>query len=117
MDQDKRQDLSRIGTAKAPDDWIPIPALRSNPCGSRTIQIKPLPNEEPECGLWVCKPGYWSCHITRDEFCHFLSGRCTYRQETGEVVEIGPDTCAFFPKGWRGTCQVHETIKKVYMIP
>ena len=27
-----------------------------------------------------------------------------------------PDTVAFFPKDWKGTCRVHETIRKVYMI-
>ena len=34
----------------------------------------------------------------------------------GEVIEIVPDTVAFFPKDWRGTCKVHDTIRKVYMI-
>jgi len=27
-----------------------------------------------------------------------------------------PDTLAYFPKGWKGTCRVRETIRKVYMI-
>ncbi len=71
---------------------------------------------ESECGLWVCTPGKWECHVTRDEFCHFLEGRCTYVHESGDVIEIMPDTAAFFPKDWKGTCTVHETIKKVYMI-
>ncbi len=47
--------------------------------------------------------------MTRDEFCHFLLGRCTYTHESGEVIEIVPGTAAFFPQGWRGTCRVHET--------
>ncbi len=25
-------------------------------------------------GWWVCTPGKWNCHVTRDEFCHFLEG-------------------------------------------
>ena len=32
------------------------------------------------------------------------------------VIEIVPGTVAFFPKGWKGTCRVHETIRKAYMI-
>ena len=51
----------------------------------------------------------------RDEFCHFLEGRCTYTHESGEVIEIAPETAAFFPAGWKGTCRVHETVRKVYM--
>jgi hypothetical protein len=73
-------------------------------------------SEGSESGLWVCTPGYWNCHVTRDEFCHFLEGRCTYTHESGQVIEIEPDTAAFFPADWKGTCRVHETIRKVYMI-
>ena len=54
--------------------------------------------------------------MTRDEFCHFLAGRCTYTHDSGEVIEIAPDTIAFFPAGWAGTCRVHDTVRKVYMI-
>jgi uncharacterized cupin superfamily protein len=73
-------------------------------------------NGENETGIWVCTPGFWNCHVTRDEFCHFLLGRCTYTHESGEVIEITPDTIAFFPQDWKGTCRVHETVRKVYMI-
>lgn len=69
-----------------------------------------------ECGVWTCTPGVWRCEVTRDEFCHFLAGRCTYTHDTGEVIEIRPDTIAFFPAGWCGTCRVTETVRKVYMI-
>ena len=33
-----------------------------------------------------------------------------------KVIEIEPDTVAFFPQDWKGTCRVHETVSKVYMI-
>ena len=55
-------------------------------------------------------------HVTSDEFCHFMEGRATYVHESGEVTEIYPNTAAFFPKDWKGTCTVHEQIKKTYMI-
>ena len=74
------------------------------------------PDNQPETGIWVCTPGRWKLTIPRDEFCHFLEGRSTYVHESGEVIEITPDTAAFFPKDWKGVCTVHETIKKVYMI-
>ncbi len=54
--------------------------------------------------------------MTADELCHFLEGRCRYTHESGEVIEIEPDTAVFFPKGWKGTCLVLETLRKVYMI-
>ncbi|MBT6779945.1 MAG: DUF861 domain-containing protein, partial [Porticoccaceae bacterium] len=45
-----------------------------------------------------------------------LLGYCTYTHESGEIIEIEPDTAAFFPKDWKGTCRVHRTVRKIYMI-
>jgi uncharacterized cupin superfamily protein len=86
--------------------------------GSRVsgVMLARTPEGRAESGIWVCTPGTWPCHVTSDEFCHFLLGRSTYTHESGEVIEIEPDTAAYFPEGWKGICQVHETIRKVYMI-
>lgn len=74
------------------------------------------PDRRAESGIWVCTPGYWRCEVDRGEYCHFLAGRCTYTADDGEVIEILPDTFAWFGDGWKGTCRVHETVRKVYMI-
>ena len=69
-----------------------------------------------ETGLWVCTPGRWRCEVERDEFCHFLAGRCVYTDDLGERLEIESGDAAFFPAGWSGTCAVLETVRKTYMI-
>lgn len=97
-------------------DWGPVPTMIEGQSMTSGVLIHKGPGGENECGLWVCTPGFWECHVTRDEFCHFLEGRATYTHESGEVIEITPDTAAFFPKDWKGTCRVHETVRKVYMI-
>lgn len=97
-------------------DWGTIPTMIEGVSHVSGKLIHKGPNGESECGLWICTPGKWECHVTRDEFCHFLEGRSTYVHESGEVIQITPDTAAFFPKDWKGVCTVHETIKKVYMI-
>ena len=74
------------------------------------------PDGTSECGIWVCTPGTWRCRVERDEFCYFVEGRCTYTRDSGETIEIEPDTAAFFEKGWNGECTVHETVRKAYMI-
>lgn len=51
----------------------------------------------PEAGLWECTPGRWECRVTRDEFGHFLSGRCVYTDAAGERTEIRGGDAAFFP--------------------
>ena len=97
-------------------NWGPVPTMIEGQSMTSGLLIHKGPDGENECGLWVCTPGHWECHVTRDEFCHFLAGRATYTHESGEVIEIEPDTAAFFPKDWKGTCRVHETVRKVYMI-
>ena len=97
-------------------DWGPIPTMITGQSHTSGRLLHKGPDGRSECGLWVCTPGTWRCTVTRDEFCHFLAGRCTYTADDGEVVEITPGTAAFFAEGWTGVCQVHETVKKVYMI-
>ena len=98
------------------DDWGEVPTMLE---GSSKTYGKVLSKREDgssETGIWHCTPGKWTCHVTSDEFCHFLQGRCTYTHESGDVIDVVPDTIAFFPKDWKGVCEVTETIRKVYMI-
>ena len=97
-------------------DWGIIPTMIEGESRTAGRVIHKGPDGRSECGLWTCTPGTWQCHVTRDEFCHFLEGRCTYVHDSGDVIEVLPDTAAFFPKDWKGVCTVHETIRKVYMI-
>ena len=97
-------------------NWGLIPTMIEGASHTSGTLLHKGRSGESEAGIWICTPGYWNCHVTRDEFCHFLLGRCTYTHESGEIIEILPDTAAFFPKDWRGTCQIYETIRKVYMI-
>ncbi|MBI2717601.1 MAG: cupin domain-containing protein [Rhizobiales bacterium] len=97
-------------------DWGEVPTMIEGHSHTSGLVIHKGPNGENECGIWICTPGHWNCHVVSDEFCHFLLGRATYVHQSGEVIEIVPGTAAYFPKGWQGTCRVHETVRKVYMI-
>jgi uncharacterized cupin superfamily protein len=97
-------------------DWGVIPTMIEGESRTSGLVLHKGPNDESETGIWICTPGHWRCHVTRDELCHFLLGRSTYTHESGEVIEVVPGTVAFFPRDWRGTCRVHETVRKVYMI-
>lgn len=97
-------------------DWGVIPTMIDGQSHTSGKVLHKGPDGQSESGLWICTPGKWHCHVTKDEFCHFLQGRCTYVHENGDVIEITPGTAAFFPQDWKGVCTVHETIKKVYMI-
>ncbi len=97
-------------------DWGAIPEMIEGRSVTAGKVLHKGPAGENECGIWTCSPGFWRCHVTRDEFCHFLEGRCLYTADNGETIAIEPDTIAFFPAGWKGTCRVTEKVRKVYMI-
>ena len=97
-------------------DWGVIPTLLEGHASTSGVLLHRNPDGSAECGLWECTPGLWDCLVTRDEFCHFLRGRCTYTHESGEEIQVTAGTLAFFPRGWKGTCRVHETVRKAYMI-
>ena len=97
-------------------DWGAVPTMIEGESRTSGFLLHKGPEGRSETGVWICTPGFWNCHVTSDEMCMFLKGRCTYTHEDGEVIEIEPGTAAFFPEGWKGTCRVHETVRKVYMI-
>lgn len=69
-----------------------------------------------ETGLWQCTPGKWRCDVTRDEFCYFLAGEALYTPDGGAPFTVRAGVAATFPAGWRGTCEVLQTVRKVYMV-
>jgi uncharacterized cupin superfamily protein len=97
-------------------DWGVQPDAIEGASRSTGKLVHKGPNNQPESGIWVCTPGRWRLSIPRDEFCHFVAGRATYRCDDGEVIEVAPETVVMFPAGWTGECTVHETIRNIYML-
>lgn len=97
-------------------DWGTQPDALSGTSHSIGKLVHKGPNNQPESGIWVCTPGRWRLSIPRDELCHFVAGRATYRSDVGEVIEVSTGTVVMFPAGWTGECTVHETMRNVYML-
>jgi uncharacterized protein len=110
---DVLHDVQNIHEVK---DWGLIPTMLEGESHTSGVLLSREEDRRNESGIWICTPGKWRCEVTSDEYCHFLSGSSTYLHDSGEVIEIKPDTLALFPKGWKGICTVHETIRKVYFI-
>ena len=71
---------------------------------------------DQETGVWECTPGPSRWSLEANEFVHILSGRMTVTPDGGEPTDIGPGDTAVFPRGWAGTWQIHETIRKLYVL-
>ena len=108
--------LRDVLTAAPLKHWGAIPTMIEGTSHTAGILLSRESSGRAESGIWTCTPGIWRCEVTSDESCHFLDGSCTYTHESGESIEIEPDTLVFFPLGWRGTCDVRRTMRKIYMI-
>ena len=69
-----------------------------------------------ETGIWQCSagPSYWVQE--ENEFIYVLSGSLTVTPDGGKPATFGAGDCAMFPRGWRGTWDLHETVRKVYVV-
>jgi uncharacterized cupin superfamily protein len=71
---------------------------------------------DAEAGVWECTPGPSRWKLETNEFVHILSGSMTVTPDGGQPLDIGPGDTAVFPLGWTGTWQIHDTIRKLYVI-
>ncbi|MFD0860449.1 cupin domain-containing protein [Roseovarius aquimarinus] len=69
-------------------------------------------------GVWECTPGRFTADRTSaGEYCHIISGRATVRNEDGSTPrDIGPGDLLVLPQGWKGEWEIHEHMRKLYVI-
>jgi|TARA_B110000495_G_scaffold131041_1_gene114243 uncharacterized cupin superfamily protein len=75
-----------------------------------------LDQDNTFAGTWECEPGKLQLDLEVTEFCHILKGHWVLTSESGKVIEVKAGDSFVFPKGWKGTAEVIETLRKVYMI-
>jgi hypothetical protein len=105
--------LASAATAEL-EDWGALEEATGEPMQTSGLDV--WQGDGQEIGVWECTPGpsYWKQE--QHEFVHILSGRMTVTPDGGEPLEIGPGDTAFFPNGWAGTWDIHETIRKVFVL-
>lgn len=74
------------------------------------------PSGQFHSGVWEAEPATWRVHYTEHEYCEILEGRLRMQHEDGDQREVGPGDRFVIPAGWRGTWQVLERTRKVYVI-
>jgi len=69
-----------------------------------------------EAGVWECMAG--SRHFTYEtnELVTVLAGSMTVTPDGDEPIEIEAGDVVLFPAGWSGSWEIHETLRKVYVV-
>lgn len=98
------------------EDWGKV----AEPLGEPVAQLRGVsPSEkgkEPDFGIWECSPGKWNRQIRKAEFAHFISGRATFHASSGQVIEINAGDALYFPAESLGVWEIHETVRKTYIL-
>ncbi|HEX9528162.1 MAG TPA: cupin domain-containing protein [Streptosporangiaceae bacterium] len=105
--------LAAAATAEL-EDWGPLEEATGPEMTTSGLTL--WKDGDQEAGVWECTPGPSHWTLETHEFVQILSGRMTVTPAGGQPTEIGAGDIAVFPRGWTGTWQIHETIRKVYVL-
>ena len=110
--------LSAAATAEL-EDWGPLEEATSDEVPMQTHGLTMWTGPEgsgQSTGIWQCTagPSYWVQE--ENEFIYILSGSLTVTPDGGKPATFGAGDSAMFPRGWRGTWDLHETVRKVYVL-
>jgi uncharacterized cupin superfamily protein len=98
------------------EDWGPLKEATGAKMSTAGLTLWSDDASDDESGIWECTPGpsYWS--LETNEFVHIVAGRMTVTEDGGEPVEVGLGDTVLFATGWKGTWEIHETVRKLYVI-
>jgi uncharacterized protein len=107
--------LAAAATAEL-EDWGPLEQATGEAMQTSGITLWSSADGSQDVGVWQCTagPSYWVQE--ENEFVHILSGSLTVTPDGGSPRKLGPGDAAVFPRGWRGRWDLHETVRKVYVI-
>jgi uncharacterized protein len=70
-------------------------------------------------GFWECSEGtFTSVRDGYSEVCQIVSGSVTIHTDGADPFTLAPGDTVVLPDGWRGSWEVHQAVRKLYvMIP
>ena len=98
------------------DDWGPLAEATAGPMHVRGVTLWSAGEGGQEAGVWECTAGPSYFVQDENEVVQILCGTLTVTPDGGAPVALGPGDMAVFPRGWRGTWDLHEKVRKVYVV-
>jgi uncharacterized cupin superfamily protein len=96
------------------EDWGPLEEATGEPMQTRGRTL--WEEGDASAGVWECTPGPSRWLLETHEVIHLVAGRMTVTPDGGPATEITAGDVAVFPRGWSGTWDIHEAVRKVYAI-
>jgi uncharacterized cupin superfamily protein len=96
------------------EDWGPLPEATAHPMATHGVEL--WVDGDSSAGIWQCAPGPSHWTLETNEVIYLVAGRMTVTPDDGEPSEIEVGGMAVFPRGWTGTWDLHDVVRKVYSI-
>ena len=96
------------------EDWGPLEEATGPAMATWGVTL--WEDGDASAGIWECEPGPSRWLLETHEVIHLVAGRMTVQPDGGAAVEMSAGDVAVFPKGWSGTWEIHEKLRKVYAI-
>ncbi|MBV9485302.1 MAG: DUF861 domain-containing protein [Frankiaceae bacterium] len=108
--------LHAIASGATLEDWGPLEEASDPDVPMQTAGLELWKEGDAEVGIWECTagPSYWK--LDTHEQIYVISGAMTVTRDGEQSLDIAAGDAAVFPKGWAGTWQIHETLRKLYVI-
>ncbi|MFF7706536.1 cupin domain-containing protein [Pseudomonas sp. NPDC007930] len=74
------------------------------------------PQGEFSAGVWEGEVGQWQVNYTEHEYCEIVQGVSVIRDQDGNARTVRAGDRFVIPAGFRGTWEVLEACRKVYVI-
>ena len=96
------------------EDWGPLDEATDHPMATQGLEV--WADGDKSAGIWQCEPGPSRWTLATNEVIYLVSGRMTVMPDGGAASELCAGDMAVFPRGWTGTWDIHDTVRKVYAI-
>ncbi len=94
---------------------VPVP-LGQPVSQVQSKSINSMTTPATRAGVWECSPGKWRRQVTQAEFCHFLSGECTFTPDNGAPIEIKAGDVLYFPENSTGIWDIRTQSRKIFIV-
>ena len=96
------------------ESWGPLPEAIGEPMETSGFTL--WEEGDQMVGIWCCTTGHSRWDFKTHEMIVVVAGKMICTVDGGEAVELKTGDTAFVPKGWSGTWEIIEDIRKLFTI-
>ncbi|WP_175717030.1 cupin domain-containing protein [Burkholderia anthina] len=112
----KVQAIKQASTLKSLEDWGAVTAAESGDPRTSGLQIVISGREQIDTGVFDCTPGIYRRGVAQAEVMHFVAGSGSFTEDGKDTIHFRAGDTLFFEADTKGTWQIDEAIRKIYVI-